>query len=629
MGDKVKILEDLATLTKMCHAKSDGASLKIEEEEINLKIQDIKSEIEEVTTTSAEDNYDTSAEMADRNIEIITKKLIQTLKTDLKNKTNEMAKLKVTEEETSSNINTSKRTKKSYEKYISSMQDRITTSTDSDIITRYNSLIASTEVKIKKLNILLEKMNEEYNHIQEQINTLSKEIIKIKSTLEKKQEQLNEAQHNLENKDVYIDKAKAEKTNRRVTELKERIKKHEMRLEEIHKDPKYLEAKIKEVIALDDDTFNARNYLIELLSMSSKQPYMNVNADNALEEELLRATQARDSFANEIDQKTYDVMDTINPEQIRIEFLNNRINSWNEELTELNKKISIIDKDEQFHYEEKAQTLDELIEAIRVEVTDYKTAYENESEANLSAKATLKVALDEKKADLEAAEEIAGKFRKDEAEDIARASRMIKVECEELQNNIDKAKNEIEEIKTRLMSKKSGMKDIGSQNRDKEKLKELAKVVIDIKHRRQFPEQPIEIARRLEKNLGLDLVNAAFPSNSINNAKDISENKENLVNNEELKENEVNNELTIDSNINENNETTELPESIDISSLEETIPEPLTDINDENTKSNITLDEMLTSKNIKTASIEPETLDSNDKLASELDSYINNLSSTI
>ena len=45
MGDKIKILEDISTLAKMCRSKSDGASLKIEEEEINSKIADLQSEI--------------------------------------------------------------------------------------------------------------------------------------------------------------------------------------------------------------------------------------------------------------------------------------------------------------------------------------------------------------------------------------------------------------------------------------------------------------------------------------------------------------------------------------------------------------------------------------------------------
>ena len=515
MADKVKVLADLSTLTKMCRSKSDGATLVIEEREISSKIADLKAEIEEEKAASAEDNYDTSAEMADRNIEIISKKVIQNLKSDLKIKNAEMDKLKVEEEEKSNNLNNSKRTRKSYEKYIASMQDRIANSTDQEIINRYNGLITNTENKIKALDENLKGLEADYNDVQTRISTLSEEINKIEDKISKKQDLLQEAQKNLENKDTYIDKSKAERTAKKVAEIQEKIDKLTTRLEEIHEDPKYLEAKIKDIIQDGEDSFNARDYLVKLLSMCSKVPYMNVDIDNALEEELLRATQARDAFANEIDSKTYDVMETINPEQIRIEYLNTRISKWEEELATLEKKIAAIDKDDEFNYEEKTNTLDGLIESLKNELVDYKKAYDAESESNLTQKATLKVALDEKQADLNAAIEIASKFRKDEAHDIAEASRMIKVDVEALKEKIENANSEINEIKSRLMAKKSGMIDIGTQNRDREKLKELAKVVIDIKHRRNFEEKPIEIARRLETELGLDLVTAAFTEQEV------------------------------------------------------------------------------------------------------------------
>lgn len=510
MGDKIKILEDISTLARMCCSKSDGASLKIEEDEINSKIADLQNEITDLKISSEEDNYDTSAEMADRNIEIISKKIIQNVKNECKVKSNELSKLKIQEEDLSSNLNNLKRTRKSYEKYIASMQDRISTSTDNEVISRYSSLITTTEEKVKKLDETIAQSTAEYSKVQNRIEKLSTDIAKFEKTIARKQEQLNEAQKNLENKDVYIDKTKKQKTDKKVKELEDRISKHQERLEQIHEDPKYLEIKIRDVLSDNEDIFNARSYIIKLLSKSAKQPYMNIDADNALEEELLRATQARDSFANEIDQKTYDVMDTVNPEQIRIEYLNNRINNWNNDLKNLELQAATIDRDEQYHYEDKADTLDKLIETMRNELKDYKKAYNDEPEANLSAKATLKVALEEKKSDLLAAQEIASKFRKDEATDIAKASHINKVEIEEIKQNIKNAQKEIEAIHQRLMSKKTGMKDIGSQNRDKEKLKELAKVVIDIKHRRQFSEKPIDIAARLEKELGMEVVEAAF-----------------------------------------------------------------------------------------------------------------------
>ena len=94
MDDKLKVFWNLDVLVKMCRSKSDGPSLRIEEDEIVDKIDAYKLEIEEIKTISEDESYDTSAEMADRNIEIITKKQLQTLKTTLKEKNKELNVLK-------------------------------------------------------------------------------------------------------------------------------------------------------------------------------------------------------------------------------------------------------------------------------------------------------------------------------------------------------------------------------------------------------------------------------------------------------------------------------------------------------------------------------------------------------
>ena len=152
MDDKLKIFWNLDVLVKMCRSKSDGPSLRIEEVEIEEKIKAYNQEIEEIKALSEEDSYDTSAEMADRNIEIITKKQLQALKNDLKEKNKELTSLK--EKETTLYEKTSllRENKASQEKYIISMQERIGEAVNSEIIDRYNSLIAETSEKIAQIN---------------------------------------------------------------------------------------------------------------------------------------------------------------------------------------------------------------------------------------------------------------------------------------------------------------------------------------------------------------------------------------------------------------------------------------------------------------------------------------------
>ena len=505
MDDKLKVFWNLDVLVKMCRSKSDGPSLRIEEEEILEKIESCKQEIEELKALIEEESYDTSAEMADRNIEIITKKQLQTLKSTLKEKNKLLSALKDEEKTIYERNALLRENKQSQEKYIASMQERIGEATDYEVIDRYNGLIAETTEKVSKLVDDLEDQNLLYERIQENIIELSEEIAELEDKIDKKKKLLAETQANLENKENYIDKTKKEKNDKKISELELKVQKSTARLEEIRKDPKYLESKIKDVLNNKEDIGNAIPYLIELINTVIKVPYINVPADNALEEELLKATQARDSFANEIEQKSYNILEANTPEKVRIEFLNERITLWHKELEELLAKVDVIDRDKEYGYEARNQTLYDMIQTMKKDLREFQRAYDEIPEINIGAKASIKAAIDEKKTDIVEAEKIATAFRKDESDDIERATRTIKYECDRLNKNIQQAEKEIEEIKNRLTSKKSGLIDISSKNKDKDTLKELAQTVISIKHRRQFPDTPLDIIKRLEAELDINL----------------------------------------------------------------------------------------------------------------------------
>ena len=506
MDDKLKVFWNLDVLVKMCRSKSDGPSLRIEEDEIVDKIDAYKLEIEEIRTISEDESYDTSAEMADRNIEIITKKQLQTLKTTLKEKNKELNVLKEEEQNLYSSNSLLRDNKASQEKYIASMQERINEATDYEVIDRYNCLIAETTEKISALVDELEEKNDSYEKIQQAIITLSDEILVIEEKIDKKKKLLAETQANLENKENYIDKTKKEKSDKKIAELEMKVQKSLNRLEEIRKDPKYIESKIKDIINNKEDVESAQPLFVNLVNTVIKTPYINVAADNALEEELLKATQARDTFANEIEQKSYNILEASTPEKIRIEFLNERIALWASELDDLKTKVDTIDRDREYNYEAKNQALYSMIATMKKDLQEFERAYKEVPEINVGAKASVKAALDEKRTDIIEAEKIVTAFRKDESDDIARATRTIKYECERLHQNIHNAEKEIESIRNRLTSKKSGLIDISSKNKDKDTLKELAQTVIDIKHRRQFPETPLDIVKRLEDELNIDIL---------------------------------------------------------------------------------------------------------------------------
>ena len=505
MDDKLKVFWNLDILVKMCRSKSDGPALRVEEQEIEEKCAGYQQEIEDIKSQLEEESYDTSAEMADRNIEIITKKLLKTLKSNLKEKNQNLEVLKEKESDFYKDTSVLRETKNSYENYVLSMEERVSETTDHEVIDRYNLLIEEAKQKIEAISAEIEQGNQSYSDVQNDILNLSEEIRDLEEQIDKKKKLLEETQRNLESKDTYIDKTKKEKNVKRIADLEAKTEKLNARLEEIRQDPKYIETKIKDVITNKEDIFNARDYLIQLINIAIKQPYINVPTDNTLEEELLRATQARDAFANEIDQKKYDILESDTPEKIRTDFLKQRIEEWEQELNELKDRISVIDKDSKYNYEEKDKRITEMIADMKNDLLEYQKAYDNTPDTDLGAKASAKVALDEKKDDILAAERIAQSFKQDESDEISEATHGLKRECETLTRKIQDAFNEMDDIRSRLLSKKAGALDIASQNKDKEKLKELAQIVVDIKHRRQFAEPPIEIAHRLEEVLHLDL----------------------------------------------------------------------------------------------------------------------------
>lgn len=506
MDDKLKIFWNLDVLVKMARSKNDGPSLRIEEQEINNKIKSYTQEINEINSISEEEIYDTSAEMADRNIEIITKKQLQTLKNDLKEKNKELNKLKEEEKNLYNQSSLLRDNLNSQEKYLLNMQERIAEITESDVLEHYNKLIEDTSNYISELNEKLKEQNTTYDEVQDKIIEYTNVISQLEEKIEKKKKILAETQAALENKDNYIDKTKKEKNQKRISELESKKQSLSLRLEEIRNDPKYLESKIKEIINNNEDLSKTHPYLTNLLNQIIRIPYINVPANNALEEELLKATRARDSFANQIEQKTYNILEIETPEKVRIDFLNKRIISWNTELDELKEKIALIDKDSQYDYNSKGKKISEMINTMKNDLEEFQKAYNDTPETNISQKSRLKASIDEKQEDIIEAEKIATSFKKDEADDIKNATLIFKYECENLKDKIKAAESEIKVIKNRLTSKKSGLIDITSKNKDKEVLRKLAQIVIDIKHRRQFPETPIDIIHRLEESLGLDLI---------------------------------------------------------------------------------------------------------------------------
>ena len=554
MRDKIKIFEYLETLVKMCRSKNDGASLKIEESDINDKIVDINLDLQELNNTLKDEVYDESAEMADRNLEILTRKSINTLKAKLREKEIELSVLTKKEQEVTNELTIFKDNRGSYEEYIRVMEERIDSCNDSDTINQYKENIRINEDKLKEeseksslIKILEEK-------VANSIALLNQEIETITSQINKKQELLEEINHNLETKEAYEDINKKNRINKRIKELEQEKKRLEDRIKEIKQDPKYMELKIKEIINDGADAFLARSYIIDLVNKANRVPFMQMPIDNNLENELLKATKARDTFANEIDHKSYLLVDLENPTRIRIEYLEKRIAIWKEKQEAIVKEVSLIDNDEKYNYHNITKKLDNIIDDTKLDISEFTATLESGEKFVPSVMANLKASLEEKKKDLENAENIADQFRLEESMEIQSITTTLKDEYQALEEKIMNANQEIEHLKNELLLKRSDLTDIRAINKDKARLKELANMVIDIKHRRNFPLQPNLIAKQLERMLGINILDSLDNVDYKEDIQEISEENHNsstLINDlikkdiEEIDEQYPNNEEVI------------------------------------------------------------------------------------
>ncbi len=603
MDNKESIFKDLETLTRMCHGKNDGASLKIEEEEIKEKIEELDAEINEIKQNIEDELYDSSAEMADRNIQIVLKKLIQNLKATVKTIETELADLKDDEKSKHNQIEALEDRIESNTLYIESIKNRLSSVTDEATLNKYQNQLNVAEEEINKYASELSQLKEEYKLLQEKIEQTVSKLEKLNKRIETKQEQLEETEQNLNNKEAYIDYNKKSKNDKKIAELTSKKDKLTSKLEEISEDPKFLELKIKEILTRDSDIFEARPYLERLVEKANSVPYMNRPLDNELEQELLNATKQRDRFASEIDKKDYSVLSIENPEQLRINYLNQEIENWNKEISELEEKASIIDGDSTYNYQSNINRIAEIINNKKQELAKCEQQYASEPDSNISAKASLKLLIEENRADLKSAEEIISAFKTEEANAIIEANRLINEDCVEINNKIEAANEEIKNIKERLASKKSGMIDINEQNKDKEQLKELAKVVVDIKHRRQFTESPNEIAERLEKQFNGETSSIEVEENDSSRGIKVTDTEE------------VNEPIAPSTFINQDNDLTNNEISENPINDEENAPISLTEINEDNNSVEEEEEPIVTAQNITGGS--------------ELDKFLENLTNSV
>ena len=500
MDDKTLFFQDISTLVKMCNVKSEGSFLKFEYDELFSKYNDIEEEIDDIKKSISEDCYDTSAEMADRNIEIILKKIINNLNILIREKKESLEAFTKKSDDLKEEIVLLEEKIASEQNYLSKMQKFSSVSSKVEIL---DSNLSDNVYAINKDLIVLEKELKEkkksFLSIQVSIRELSDDLNALALDLKNKKGQLIESRNNLKNKEAYIDFDKRSRNRKKIANLTSQKEEISNKMSMIVNNPAYIEYQIKECVK--KNLFGS-NQLVLLLKRLIKNallyPFMSLDLDNALESKLLRATQARDTFADIIEKKSYSVFDALTPESIRICYLNNEIEQWEKDKENLLDRIKSGNENAKIS-RKFVNDLNDIIFRLKKEIREYNELINDDLEdANSKINSMNKANLELRQKDLKNAEDFLIKFYESEARNFDELEKDLNTNYKAIQSKIDVANEEIEKIKYETLSNKDSAINLIEYNNDKKTLSKLADIVVKIKHRQQFIDSPFTIARRLE-----------------------------------------------------------------------------------------------------------------------------------
>ena len=545
MDDKTLFFQDISTLVKMCNVKSEGSFLKFEYDELFSKYNDIEAEIDDIKKSISEECYDTSAEMADRNIEIILKKIINNLNISIREKRESLENFTKKSDELKEEIALLEEKIFSEQNYLSKMQKfssvggkiEILDSSFSDNVYAINKDLISLEKELKE-------KKKSFLSIQVSIRELSDDLNSLAVSLKNKKGQLIESRNNLKNKEAYIDFDKRSRNRKKIASLTAQKEELSDKMSKIVNNPAYIEYQIKECAKKNLFGSNQLVLLVtRLIKIALSYPFMTFDLDNALESKLLRATQARDTLADIIEKKSYSVFDTLTPESIRICYLNNEIEQWEKDKENLLARIKSGNENAKIT-RKFVNDLNDIISRLKKEIKEYSGLINDDcDEADSKMNSMNKANLELRQKDLKNAEDYLIKFYESEANNFDELEKDLNIKYKDIQNKIDLANEEIEKIKYDTLSNKDSAINLIEYNNDKKMLSKLADIVVKIKHRQQFLDSPLTIAKRLEVLLETNLLDDI----KVNTSDDIFD--EELINS------------IIGSSVEENNE--ELEESFE------------------------------------------------------------------
>ncbi len=488
------IFENIDILLMMADSKLNIDEVNTELVSLNKQITSKKNELEDLKTLMTDTRYfNASNELVDKNIEISLKNKLNRLNNRLKELTQNLEEIKKEESIMHEEITNLKNSLNSNESYLKTLEIK-TKSTNNNKY--YQSLFNKEFENHKKLSETLESKEKSYLEILKELELATTSHNELETRISYEKERLLDIEENLSNPKAYFDESLKLSDEKKLKSLEEEIKIAEDHQQELLKDANILGADAKALI-LENNNYEALSKIRELVNVVKSKPYMDINSKSILDEELEKKENLRVELSNLIENKTYEGLNS-NAIKDRITYLEEEINHNNELIAKYNSDIINIDEFINNKLGANINNLETEINKLENSKTEYRKMLKEKNKP-LRTKTRLEQSLNQVTKEKNILEDILISYKDNLITKIKDTNSF-----QNLINDLDAEnlyyKEELEKL-LKISSIDYNVKDLVSEEKDKEELSKLNEEIRAIKNRQKFTKTPDEIFDEIEMSL--------------------------------------------------------------------------------------------------------------------------------
>lgn len=504
------VFENIDILLMMADSKLNIDEASTELMSLTKQIASKKSELEDLKTLMTDTRYfNASNELVDKNIEISIKNKLNHLNSRLKELSLNLEEIKKEESEMHEDITNIKNSLSSNEEYLTTLEIKTKNTNNNDY---YKSLFAKELENNKRLTENLQTKEKAYLEILKELELTTTSHNELQSRISYEKERLLDIEENLSNPKAYFDENLKNNDEKKVANLESEIIKSEKRQEELLKDANILGADAKALI-LENNNNEALEKIKELVKVVKSKPYMDINSKSILDEELEKKEGLRVELSNLIENKTYEGLNSNAIKERKI-FLQEQIDSTTNLINEYKKDIMDIDQFINTKLGTNITSLETEINKLENSKNEYRNMLKEKNKP-LRTKTRLEQALNQVIKEKNILEEILASYKEDLIAKIKDTNSLEEL-IATLNTKLTNYNLELEKL-SKMSSLDYNVKDLVSEEKDKEELSTLNEEIRAIKNRQKFDKTPDEIYDAIEMSLASTKNNTTREAKNKNN----------------------------------------------------------------------------------------------------------------